>query len=123
MQEKGVPEETIKQWIAVSAYETAQPNPWTSKVFRDSLNLFNIIVPGSTRLGYGEGQTVYPDIKASVYGLFDHVIEPFDYPLSFPSINAQVRFMKSRGYFTLAEDKYLAGVLYWYDQLYPPKQV
>jgi hypothetical protein len=124
MQSEGVPESTIKQWIAVSAFET---NGWTSRVFRDSNNLFNVILPqaslqseGLTKLTYGEGQTIFPDLASSVkIGLFKHVIQPFKYPLQFSGINSQVDFMKSKGYFTYDLQAYKDGVIYWYDKLFP----
>lgn len=97
----------IKYWTAVSKFETAS---WTSNVFKQSNNLFNLIVPGSTRLKFGEGQTIFANISDSVDGLIDRVILPFKYPSSVGSIDELVAFMKKKGYFTGKESDYVAGV-------------
>lgn len=97
----------IKFWTAVSWFETAG---WTSNVLKQSNNLFCIIVPGSTRLNFGEGQTIYPDFESSVDGLIDHVIKPFKYPSEVFTIDELVAFMKKKGYFKGSETAYLAGV-------------
>jgi len=111
----GMDEQTIKFWIAISAFET---NGWTSRVFKDSNNLFNIIVPGSVKLSYGEGQTIYSGIEESVRGLYDHVLKPYRYPLSFRKLADLVAFMKSKNYFESNEDAYLSGCKQWYKKLF-----
>jgi hypothetical protein len=115
MRNEGVDEKTIKQWIAISAFETAG---WTSRVFRDSNNLFNLRVPGSVTLSYGEKQTVYGSLEDSVNGLFQHVLRPFSYPLNYSSIDSQVQAMKQRGFFTSGLQSYIDGVKLWYSKLY-----
>lgn len=115
MRSEGVNEETIRQWIAVSAFETTG---WTSRVFRDSNNLFNLRVPGSNRLSYGENQTIYGSLEDSVRGLFKHVIGPYQYPLNYKSIRDQVETMKQKGFFTYPLQGYIDGVVSWYSKLY-----
>ena len=111
----GIDEQTVKMWIAVSAFETSS---WTSKVFKASNNLFCLIVPGSNKLPYGEGQTIYPDLDSAAKALYKSVLKPFAYPLSFTSISDLVSTMKSKGYFTGNQDTYLAGVKEKYLQLF-----
>lgn len=115
MRKEGWDDQYIKLWTAISAFET---NGWSSRVFKDSKNAFNIIVPGSTKLDYGEGQTIYPSVSESVTGLIKHVIGPFDYPTSASSLQTLVHIMKQKGYFTSSEDDYLAGARAWYLKLY-----
>jgi len=114
MRSEGVNEQTIRYWIAVSAFETAG---WTSRVFRDSNNLFNLRVPGSDRLPYGENQTIYGNLEDSVTGLFKHVLRPYQYPLQYNSIPELVTAMKQRGYFTSGLQSYIDGVVSWYSKL------
>lgn len=106
-------------WVAVSAFETAY---WTSKVFKDSNNLFCIIVPGSNRLDYGEGQTVFPNIELSIdgpQGLYQRVLKPFKYPAHVQSIEELVTYMKNKNYFTADKAKYLEGVKATFKKLFP----
>jgi hypothetical protein len=114
LKRNGYPPETIKQWTAVSQFETAD---FTSKVLKDSNNLFNIIVPGSNRLKYGEGQTIYASQAESVQGLVDHVMRPFKYPAVYDSPEALVEFMKSKNYFGSDLQSYKIGVRQYYDRL------
>jgi len=111
----GYSDEVIKYWTCVSAFETAQ---WTSKVYKDSNNLFAIIVPKSNRLDYGEGQTIFPNIGASVDGLIDRVIKPFKYPEYYASIDDLVKTMKKNGYFGGDVNVYINGVKSYYKKLY-----
>lgn len=120
----GLSPQMVKYWTAVSAFETADQNvkpysPWNSRVLRDSKNLFNIIVPGSQRLQYGEGQTIFPTWEDSVIGLYERVMKPFRYPAHVESLEDLVRYMKLKNYFTAPLDGYLKGARYWYDKLYP----
>lgn len=114
--------QTIKYWTAVSAYETRPQvtgaKPWTSRVFKDSNNLFNLIIPNSKRLAYGEGQTIFPSTMASADALYNHVIKPFKYSLYYASIGDLVAAMKAKGYFEQSEAQYRAGVEQAYKTLY-----
>jgi hypothetical protein len=116
---KGIPEQTIKYWIAVSAFETASKGlPWNSKVLADSKNLFNQIVPNSVKLSYGEGQTIFGSWRESVESLWSRTLRPFKYPISYNSIGELVDAMKSRGFFLSDKDDYKKGVAYWYNKLF-----
>lgn len=112
----GMDEQTIKFWTAVSAFET---DGWKSRVYRDSSNLFNLIVPGKSKLNYGEGQTVYSTSAGSAQDLIMHVIKPFKYSANYQSLDDLVTDMKSKGYFTSDETSYLTGVKKWYAKLFP----
>jgi len=116
LKEVGISDPTIRFWVAVSAFETAG---WTSRVFNDSNNLFCIIVPGSKRLQYGEGQTIFDSLEDSVYGLYNRVMKPFKYPAHVQSIDELVAFMKSKNYFTSDAKAYTSGVKQWYSKLFP----
>jgi hypothetical protein len=111
----GVVEQTVKYWIAVSGFET---DKWRSQVFQDSNNLFCLIVPGSNRLAYGEGQTIYPNITAAAQALLSKVIYPFAYPKNYASIDSLVSTMKAKGFFTGNESVYAAGVKQIYLDLF-----
>ena len=111
----GVGSETIKYWIAVSAFETAG---WTSNVYKQTDNLFNLIIPGSLRLTTGEGQTIFNAPEDSAVALVVHVLEPFKYPDNFASLQELVVFMKNKGYFTSNATAYITGVTYWYNKLF-----
>ena len=104
---KGMSDQTIRYWTAVSQLETAN---WTSKVFQDSNNLFALIVPGQPGLKYGEGQTIFPSWADSAEALYTKVIKPFKYALNYDSPDKLVHDMKSHYYFGGKEDDYLAGV-------------
>lgn len=123
LQRLGISEQTAKYWVAVSAFETASgKTPWASRVFKDSNNLFCIIVPGSKRLQYGEGQTIFENATLSIdgaEGLYQRVLKPFKYPAHVSSIDALVDYMKSKSYFTSDKAAYLAGVKLWYSKLFP----
>ena len=115
----GVPEQTIRYWIAVSAFETRFMNKfWNSPVFKLSNNLFNLIVPGSNRLNVGEGQTIFANIDDSVEALYSKVIKPFKYSLSYPSLSALVSDMKSKGFYTGNESDYQNGAAQVYSKLF-----
>lgn len=111
-----IPEQTIRYWIAVSALETSG---WTSRVFKDSNNLFCLIVPKSDRLPYGEGQTIFLSMEDAADALYRRVIVPFHYPLSYASIDDLVMTMKDKGYFTAPLPGYLAGAKSWFNKLFP----
>lgn len=120
----GLSPQMVKYWTAVSAFETADQTkkpyaPWNSRVLGDSRNLFNIIVPDSRRLQYGEGQTIFDTWEDSVWGLYNRVMKPFKYPAHVESLEDLVRYMKLKGYFTAPLDGYLNGARYWYNKLYP----
>jgi len=105
---------TINYWIAVSAFETAG---WTSQVYRDSNNLFNLIVPGSNKLQYGEGQTIYPDPESSAIALWTEVIKPFKYSLNYPSLRSLTDDMATKQYYVSDPLIYYQGCLTWYNRL------
>lgn len=110
----GIDKQTVNQWIAVSALETAG---WTSKVFLDSNNLFALIVPGKKGIGYGEGQTIFATLEEAAQGLVRYVINPFKYPYIFSSIPEQAQFMKSKGYYGGDSITYGKGMKIWFDKL------
>lgn len=115
----GYSEQTIKYWTSVSAFETAEHGvPWTSQVLHDSNNLFNLIVPGSKKLSYGEGQTIYDTLEQSVHGLIDKVIKPFNYPANYATLDDLIDTMKKHGYFGGNIDDYKAGVHFYFSKLY-----
>ena len=111
-----IPEQTIRYWIAVSALETSG---WTSRVFKDSNNLFCLIVPKSERLPYGEGQTIFLSMEEAADALYRRVIVPFKYPLSFASLDDLVMTQKEKGYFTAPLAGYMAGAKSWFNKLFP----
>lgn len=114
LRKAGMDQQTIRFWIAVSAFETAG---WTSRVFNDSNNLFNLVVPRSNKLPYGEGQTIYNSIEESAQALVDHVIKPFSYSLNYATIADLCHAMKLKNYYGSSEDSYTAGVRKWYQKL------
>jgi hypothetical protein len=111
----GVDQQTIKYWTAVSAFETAG---WTSRVFKESNNLFCLIVPGTKKLQYGEGQTIFETWEEAATALYFRVMKPFKYSMKYNSIEELVRYMKQKNYFTSDEAAYVAGVNRWYNTLY-----
>jgi len=114
----GIPSLTRKYWIAISAFET---NFWTSRVFRDSNNLFNIIMPakyGLPALKYGEGQTIFSSTEESVVALAEHVLKPFNYPRVPASLGDLVSYMKTKGFYTASEALYQTGARSAFDKLY-----
>ena len=115
LRSEGMSDRMVKYWTAVSAYET---NGWSSRVFRDSDNLFNLIVPKSNRLPYGEGQTIFESRELAAKGLFMHVIKPFRYPLEVSSLDELTEVMKQKGYYEISQGDYLRGVTAWYKKLY-----
>lgn len=108
----------INYWIAVSAFETTA---WTSQVYRDSNNLFNLIVPGSQRLSYGEGQTIFASPEDSVIALWTEVIKPFKYSLSHPSLRSLTDQMANKGFYRSDSNIYYQGTLHYLQQFYPGK--
>ena len=92
---------------------------WNSRVFKDSKNLFNLRVPNSKTLPYGEHQTIYGSLDEAAQGLVDHVIRPFRYPLQFKSLSDLVAFMKTKNYFESSLDSYQLGAARAYRILYP----
>jgi hypothetical protein len=112
----GMPEQTAKYWVAVSMFETTT---WTSRVYKDSNNLFCLIIPKSNRLPYGEGQTIFGSKKEAAQALIDHVIKPFKYAMNYTSISALVEQMKAKGYFESGQDAYTQGVIAMYRKQYP----
>lgn len=111
----GVPEKTIRYWITVSAFETTY---WTSKVLKQSNNLFNLIVPGGKHLDFGEGQSVYNNYEESVVALFQHVMKPFHYQLSYKSLEDLISDMKKKGYYLGSESDYQKGGAAVYKKLF-----
>lgn len=111
----GIDNKTIEYWTAVSAFETAY---WKSKVFVDSNNAFSLIVPGTKKLQYGEGQTIYNSIADSVDDLYYRVIVSRKYPKNFDSLTELVTTMKAKGYFQSDGVKYLSGVQTTYFKIY-----
>lgn len=112
----GLPEQTVKYWVAVSAFETAG---WTSQVFMDSKNLFNLIVPGKPALSYGEHQTIYSSLSDAADDVFNAVIKPFKYPYTYVNLQQLTDTMKSNGYYVSDANDYYAGTSDWYNKLFP----
>lgn len=104
----------IDYWTAVSAFETAG---WTSKVFKESNNPFNLIVKNSNRLPYGEGQTVFNSIEEGTAALVSKVLKPYKYPADFSRLQDMTDTMKEKGFYTSDKNQYYQGVLHWYDQM------
>lgn len=115
LQAKGMDLQTAQQWVSVSALET---NGWKSQVFKDSRNLFCLIVPGKPALPYGEHQTIFDTMEASVEGLWRYVIDYWNYPVNFESIQEQAEFMKSKWYYGGAITSYADNMRYWYKKLF-----
>jgi len=110
-----IPEQTVKYWIAVSAYET---NGWSSQVFKDSRNLFDLIVPGKPGLSYGEHQTIYSTLDEAAEDLVKQVLHPFKYPNVFTSLQQMTDLMKSKGYYGIDKATYYIGAAQWYNKLF-----
>lgn len=116
----------VDNWIAISAHETAG---WTSKVYRDANNLVGMtlakrkdgsISPNTTATGelpYGEHQAIFKNIRSSADDLVLYMQKRFSYPFDFPSLEAQVQYMKSKGYFGDSFANYYASALRWKNQL------
>lgn len=111
----GMNSQTIRYWTAVSAFET---KAWTSQVYKDSNNLFALIIPNSRKLSYGEGQTIFMSITDGARALYPYVIRPLNYRLNYDSIDQLVYDMKSKGYFAGNVSSYVNGVHLYYDKFY-----
>lgn len=92
--------------------------PWNSRVFKDSNNPFNLIVPGTEKLPYGEGQTVFKSIEDGINALYDRVIKPFKYPLNADSLESLNEYQKKKSYFLSGLDNYIAGSRLWYKRIF-----
>lgn len=111
---KGMDLQTAKQWVTVSALETAG---WTANVYKNTHNLFALIIPGKP--GYGsEGQTIFATDAESVEALYKSVIKYWDYPLNFSSIQAQAEFMKSKWYYGGDVATYVKNMVYWWNKFF-----
>lgn len=104
-------------WSAISKLETGN---FTSELFRKANNLFGMGVP-SVRRSLRSGEYTASDAgnirKFSKYNttadsVKDLVLymQSFSYPNTFTTVADLVYFMKSKKYFELDADKYLAGV-------------
>lgn len=111
----GIGKETARMWVAVSAFETAS---WTSEVYRKAHNLFGLIIPGSKRLDFGEGQTIFANNRESIEALYKSVIVARKYAANYTTIDFLVADMKAKGYFTGNVTNYVAGVKAKYKALY-----
>lgn len=114
----GMDEQTAKFWVAVSAFETAG---WTSQVFADSNNLFDIRHwPGSKLpyLSYGEGQVIFDSYQAAADGLIKYVLTPFSYHKNELTLQNLTDEMKQNGYYESDSTTYFVDVSQWYTKLY-----
>lgn len=99
--QNGYSDRMARWWTAVSNLETAA---WTSKLFKDYNNLFGMKQP-LTRFSYSRGPSLSPAGYATFDSQADSVrdlvayMKEFNYPKDFSSIDDQVAFMKSKGYF------------------------
>lgn len=87
-------------------------------MFKDSNNLFGLIVPGKPAITYGEHQTIFETPQDSVVGLWRYVIDYWNYPVNFDSIQEQAEFMKSRWYYGGTVQSYVDNMRYWYKKLF-----
>lgn len=116
----GYPEQTIRNWIAISAHETGG---WTSRIYREANNLFGMTLASknTTAIGrgpYSEGQAIFASIDDSAKDIRLYMEKRFSYPRSFPTLLDQILYMKSKGYFTDSVDNYYNAVSKWKRKFY-----
>lgn len=116
----GYPEQTIRNWIAISAHETAG---WTSRIYREANNLFGMTLASknTTAIGrgpYAEGQALFASIDDSAKDIRLYMEKRFNYPRQFPTLLDQIIYMKSKGYFTDSVDNYYNAVSKWKRKFY-----
>lgn len=70
------------------------------------------------QLEYGEGQAIFPSVKASAEDIRLYMEKRFKYPRQFNSLKDLVYRMKERAYFEIPAESYYKGVEYWYNKLY-----
>lgn len=111
----GVAPNVIDYWVAVAKHETAG---FTSRVFKDSNNMFgmklarrNTLATG--QLPYGEGQAIFKSVTDSAKDQILYFTKRFQYPSYFDSAESLVRFMKSKGYFEADLNDYIKAVALW----------
>lgn len=116
----GYPEQTIRNWIAISAHETGG---WTSRIYREANNLFGMTLASknTTAIGrgpYSEGQAMFASIDDSAKDIRLYMEKRFSYPRQFPTLLDQILYMKSKGYFTDSVDNYFTAVEKWKRKFY-----
>lgn len=99
LKENGYSDRVAKNWVAVSKHETAN---FTSNLLRTANNLFGMKQPlkrmtvskGPTKNGFASFASLTDSVKDLVL-----YMDEWNYPKDFASVDDQVRFMKSKGYF------------------------
>jgi hypothetical protein len=112
---------TAKFWAAVSMFETADPDPWTSDLYKLYHNMFGM---GYPTYGVSYGSVSSPEGMKSSYISDDQsiadLVEYLQYskwPMKFNGIPQEVALMKQKGYFGGSEQVYLAGVTKYFNAI------
>ena len=114
----GLTDQLIAWWTAIAKHETAN---FTSRVFRDSNNLFSMKLAGknTTAIGalpYGERQAIFRSVTDSAKDQILFMTRRWNYPKDFASLEQLISYMKARNYFEQNEADYLAAVKQWMKQ-------
>lgn len=68
-------------------------------------------------LPYGEGQAIFSSVGSSADDLVLFLTKRWKYPKDFATLQDQIEYMKSRGYFQSPIEDYYAGVYKWKNDL------
>jgi hypothetical protein len=107
----GYSRQMVKNWVAVSRFETGD---FTSALYKNHHNLWGM--KKSLRRENTQDYSVpprgfagYSSLERSANDIVLYMRE-FNYPFHFDSVETQVEFMKSKGYFEEPLEFYLNGV-------------
>jgi hypothetical protein len=108
---------------AQACHETADPDPFTSAIFKSNNNCFGMKFAGqSTAIGVKNGYANYTNIEQSVTDWsvwwMKHRGNIFSFPLIVNSIESYVRFLKNQNYFEASEAEYLDQCQKFYNLLF-----
>ena len=110
----------VRYIVAQAAFETAN---FTSPIYLENHNLFGMRYAGQKlALGSKSGYAYYKDDNDSIldYMAYYKLNKYEDY---YPSLEAFVSALKSRGYFTALPQDYYKGVKYFMNIYYPDNGV
>lgn len=107
----GYSRQMVKNWVAVSRFETGD---FTSALFKNHNNLWGMkkSVKRDNTQDYSvppKGFAGYRTLDRAATDIVLYMRE-FNFPFHFDSVEAQIEFMKSKGYFEEPMDYYLNGV-------------
>jgi hypothetical protein len=120
LQLTGLNETLCKFALAQSGHETAG---FSSAIYRNNNNCFGMKYAGQVNAsgeknGYAYYATIYSSVADFVAWYTRHRASIFSLPLYINSLDSYVRFLKNNDYFEAAENEYLDGCTYFYNQYF-----